>query len=83
MGARIPQLLKLKVLKYWLNGMSRDNIAINEHIGTGSVSRIIQEFDSNETPDIDLLREVAVRLRRQNYDLTQFASYYEIEENAG
>jgi len=60
MGTRIPHLLKIKVLNHWLDGMSRDNIAINHQIASGSVSSIIQEFESTEIPDIDLLREVAL-----------------------
>ncbi len=73
MGARIPQLVKIKVLNRWLNGMSRENIAINNEISEGSVSNIIQDFKNEDIPDIDLLREVALRLKRQNLDLTQFA----------
>ena len=73
MGARIPHLLKIKVLNHWLDGMSRDNIAINVKIASGSVSRITEEFESTQIPDIDLLREVALRLKKQNFDLTQFA----------
>lgn len=73
MGARIPPLLKLKVLNQWLNGMSRDNIAINNKISGGAVSNIIQDFKNEDIPDIDLLRGVGVGLKRQNLDLTQFA----------
>ncbi len=73
MGARIPQLLKIKVLNQWLNGMSRDNIAINNKISGGSVSNIIQDFKNGDIPDIDLLRGVALRLKSQNFDLIQFA----------
>ncbi len=54
--------------------MSRDNIAINNHISSGSVSSIIQEFKNKEIPDIDLFRGVAVSLKRDNVDLLQFAS---------
>lgn len=73
MGARIPQLVKIKVLNQWLNRMSRDNIAINNKISGGSVSNIIQDFKNDDIPDIDLLRGVALRLKSQNFDLIQFA----------
>lgn len=73
MGSRIPHLLKIKVLNQWLNGMSRDNIAINNKISAGSVSNIIQDFKNDDIPDINLLRGVAVGLKRENLDLTQFA----------
>lgn len=73
MGARIPYQLKIKVLNQWLNGMSRDNIAINNKISGGSISNIIQDFKNGDIPDIYLLRGVGVGLKRQNLDLTQFA----------
>ncbi|MDN5845181.1 MAG: hypothetical protein L0H53_02775 [Candidatus Nitrosocosmicus sp.] len=73
MGGKIPQILKIKVLIHWLDGMSRDNIALNHFIASGSVSRILAEFEKSEIPDIDLLREVALRLKKQNFDLIQFA----------
>ena len=74
MGGRFPPLIKTAVIMKWLNGMSRDNIAINCQIASGSVSSIIQEFKNEEIPDIDLLRGVAVSLKRDNLDLVQFAS---------
>jgi len=73
MGARIPRILKIKVLNHWLDGMSRDHIALNHGISGTSVSRILEEFKKTEVPDIDILREVAVRLKKQDYDLVQFA----------
>ncbi len=74
MGGRIPSLIKIEVIRKWLNGVSRDNIAINNNIAAGSVSNIIQEFKNKEVPDIDLLREVAIALKRQDMDLIHFAS---------
>src|SRR5687767_2786837 len=53
--------------------MSRDNIAINIQISAGSVSNILQEYENEEILDIDLLRAVALRIKRQNLDLTQLA----------
>ena len=41
MARRIPLLIKIEVLKQWLNGGSRDNIAKNNDIAFGSVSNII------------------------------------------
>ncbi|MFI5406019.1 MAG: hypothetical protein ACHQ1D_05845 [Nitrososphaerales archaeon] len=74
MGAKIPQLLKIKVLNQWLKGVSRDSIAINYQISGGSVSAIIQDFKNKDIPDIDLLRGVAVELRNKDLELNQFAS---------
>ncbi|TVP39370.1 hypothetical protein [Candidatus Nitrosocosmicus arcticus] len=64
---------KIPVLREWLGGVSRDNIAINNKIAKGFVSNIIQEFKNKEIPDIDLLREVAIALKNQDMDLIQFS----------
>ena len=42
MGGRIPQPIKLEVIRRWLSGYSRDEIAKDLGIGTGSVSGRIQ-----------------------------------------
>jgi DNA-binding CsgD family transcriptional regulator len=53
--AIIPKSIKQRVIKQWLQGMSRDEIAKNNDIGAGTVSAIIKD-DKQEIPDIDLLR---------------------------
>ena len=73
MGQRIPHSLKKTVIKEWLQGLSRDTISSNNGIGGGTVSRIIQEAKMN-MPDIVLLREVAVKLKKENLDINHFAS---------
>ncbi len=72
MGQKIPKLIK--ILREWLRGVSRDAIAINNQIGYGSVSKIIKAIKDKEIPDIDLLREIALTLKRQNLDVVDFAS---------
>ena len=73
MRERIPHSLKKTVIKEWLQGISRDTISSNYGIGGGTVSRIIQEAKMN-IPDIVLLREVAVKLKKENLDMNHFAS---------
>ncbi len=74
MGRKIPHQIKRKVIREWLNGVSRDSIAINNQISFGSVSSIILKIKTSEILDIDLLREVALALKRKNLDLIEFAS---------
>ena len=74
MGRKIPKQIKINVLREWLRAVSRDTIANNNQISSGSVSRIIQEFGNKVIPDIDLLREMALTLKRQNLDVVDFAS---------
>jgi hypothetical protein len=73
MGERIPHSLKKTVINEWLQGISRDTIASDNGIGGGTVSRIIQEAKM-DIPDINLLREVAVKLKEENLDVNHFAS---------
>src|SRR3954466_8214866 len=73
MRERIPHSLKKTVIKEWLQGDPRDTIASNNGIGGGTVSRIIHESKMN-TPDIDMLRGVAVKLNKENLDINHFAS---------
>ena len=73
MGKRIPPQLKIKVLREWLRGISRDAIASNNQIGYGSVSNIIEAIKDKEILDIDLLREVALALKKKNLDVVDFA----------
>ncbi len=72
MVRRIPSLIKIDVIKQWLNGVSRDDIARNNDLSFGSVSNIIQEIKNKEIPDIDLLRGLATTLKEKGMDLDQF-----------
>jgi DNA-binding CsgD family transcriptional regulator len=42
MGGKIPQPVRLEVLRKWLQGYSRDEIAKDAGIGAGTVSQIIK-----------------------------------------
>jgi DNA-binding CsgD family transcriptional regulator len=45
MGGKIPQPVRLEVIKKWLQGYSRDEIAKDTMIGAGTVSGIINNAD--------------------------------------
>jgi hypothetical protein len=74
MGGKIPEPIRRKVIRQWLDGLSRQQIARDNQIGTGTVSEIIKEIkDKDSEAQIDLLRETAVMLRRQGLDINYFA----------
>ncbi len=73
MGNRIPHQIKTKVLREWLQGISRDKIALDNNIGEGSVTGITQQAKNN-IPDLDLLREIALVIKKENMDVNHFAS---------
>jgi hypothetical protein len=72
MKPNIPKLIKQRVIKQWLQAVSRDQIARDNEIGSGTVSAIIKDA-KQDIPDIDLLREVALVLKKYDLDLSVFA----------
>ena len=64
MGRRIPDSIRKRVAQQWVSGISREVIARDNQISTGTVSKIINEFKENGF-DLDLLREVALVLKRE------------------
>jgi hypothetical protein len=72
MGANIPSPIKVEVIRKWLAGKSRDKIAEEVGIGAGTVSSILKESRQNDAP-FDLMREVAIKLRRSGYSVESFA----------
>jgi hypothetical protein len=73
MGAKIPKSIRERVIKQWLQGMSRDEIGKDNDIGAGTVSAIIKDA-KQDIADIDLLREVAILLKKEELDLDVFGS---------
>jgi hypothetical protein len=75
---KIPKSIREHVFKQWLQGMSRDEIAIDNAIGAGTVSAIIKDA-KQEIPDIDLLREAALVIKKYDSDLSVLASSIRIK----
>jgi hypothetical protein len=72
MGTKIPREIRLEVMRKWLEGKSRDLIAYQVNIGAGTVSGIIKEFKRGDF-NADLLREVALQLKKRGMDIRSFA----------
>ena len=79
MGSKLPREIKLEVLRKWLEGNSRDIIAFEVHIGTGTVSGIIKEFRTGDF-DADLLREVALHLKNRGLTIQSFVPLVRLRE---
>src|SRR5215218_5281459 len=71
MKPKVPRSIRERVIKQWLLGMSRDEIAKDNDIGSETVTAIIKDA-KQEIPDIDLLREVALVLKKYDLDLSVF-----------
>lgn len=73
MGQKIPPAIKEQVINDWLQAKPRNKIADHLAISYGSVTNIIDEAKKISIKDVDLLRAVAVLLKKNNLDLTHFA----------
>ena len=69
----IPDSIKNNVIQRWLDGILRDEIGANNGISAGMISTIINEARS-QIRDIDLIRVVALNLKKTGLDLNTFAS---------
>lgn len=75
MGRKIPELVRREVIRQWLEGVPRQQIARENQIGTGTVSEIIKEIKERGTEtQIDALREIALILKRQGLSIDDFAN---------
>jgi hypothetical protein len=75
MPAAIDAQVKKQVINQWLSGDSRDRIAVDNGIGAGTVSNIINEWKKGvEHSDYDSLRELAVYSKKEGFGLSDIAS---------
>jgi hypothetical protein len=79
MGGQIPRPIKVEVIRKWLDGKSRDQIANEVGIGAGTVSTITNECRQND-PQFDLMRECAVKLKNQGHSIESFAPLVRLRE---
>jgi hypothetical protein len=75
MPAPIDTQIKRQVVNQWLSGDSRDRIAVDNVIGAGMVSNIINEWKKGlEDSDYDSVRELAVYSKKEGFGLSDIAS---------
>ena len=79
MGSKIPREIRLQAIRKWLEGKTRDLIAGELEIGSGTVSEIIKEYRRGDL-DADLLREVALNLKNSGLDIQSFAPLIRLRE---
>jgi hypothetical protein len=88
MGGRVPLTIRRQVIEQWLNGHSRDQIAKDNDIGAGTVTAIVKQcsqekreqyFDDADF-EFDLIRELAVMLKREGLAVNSFASSIRLQK---
>ncbi len=84
MGGKIPRNIKIRVIRHWLNGLTREEIAKREDIGAGTVTGIVQEARrQEECNDIDLLREVSSKIKGRGARIASNWIRYKAQTNNG
>jgi hypothetical protein len=72
MGGRIPEQIKIEVLKKWLLGGRRNKIASDLDIGEGTISEIVKIY-SQKDHEVALIRQVALAIKDLQCDVSTFA----------
>jgi transcriptional regulator with XRE-family HTH domain len=75
MPAAIDPIIKQRVIAQYLQGVSRDKIAADNGIGTGTVSNFIDEWKKRmQDSDYESIRELSVFCKKQGMTLNELAS---------
>ena len=75
MPPAIDEQTKGQVIKEWLSGNSRHEIATDNKIGAGTVSNIINEWKKGiDSKDYDSIRELSVSLKSEGITFDDLAS---------
>jgi transcriptional regulator with XRE-family HTH domain len=75
MPAAIESIIKQRVISQYLQGISRDRIATDNDIGTGTVSNIIDEWKKRtQDSDYESIRELSIFCKKQGITLNTLAS---------
>jgi hypothetical protein len=75
----IDESIKRKVIQQWITGESRDKIAAENNIGTGSVSSIIANYkDGLDNSEFDSIRQLALEIMKQGLNWSELASHFRL-----
>jgi hypothetical protein len=79
MPPSIDAAIKTKVIQQWLSGDSRPKIAIDNNIGEGTVSNIVNNFKVGlDDSELDSSRELALHAKKQGLNLSDLASNFRL-----
>jgi hypothetical protein len=79
MPAPIDEIIKRRVVQQWLSGEARDKIAIDNNIGSGTVSSIVNNYKIGlDNSEFDSARELALQAKKQGLNLSDLASHFRL-----
>jgi hypothetical protein len=79
MPASIHDITKRRVVQQWLSGDLRPKIAIDNNLGEGTISSIVNNFKVGlDDSEFDSARELALQSKKQGLNLSDLASNFRI-----
>src|SRR5207249_11641003 len=79
MPAAINDQIRKQVIQQWVSGDSRDKIAIDNSIGEGTVSGIVNDWKRGlEDSEYESVRGLAIQSKKQGIDLNELASRFRL-----
>ena len=79
MPAAINDQIRKQVIQQWINGDTRDKIAIDNDIGEGTVSSIVNDWRKGlEDAEYESVRELAIYSKKQGLALSDLASHFRL-----
>jgi hypothetical protein len=79
MPAAINDQIRKQVIQQWVGGNTREKIAIDNNIGEGTVSSIVNEWKKGlEDSEYESVRELAVQSKKQGISLSDLASHFRL-----
>jgi hypothetical protein len=79
MPAAINEQTRKQVIHQWVSGDTREKIAIDNDIGEGTVSGIVNDWKRGlEDPEYESVRELAVQSKKQGLFLSDLASRFRL-----
>ena len=78
----LSESIKRDVILAWLDGVSRDEIGVNIGISGGMISNIIADARGG-IKDLDLMREMALIIKKKCYSLDTFAIAIRLHNKPG
>jgi hypothetical protein len=80
MPAPINEVIKRRAVQQWLSGEARAKIAIDNNLGEGTVSSIINYFKIGlDAAEFDSARELALAAKKQGFNLSELASNFRLQ----
>ncbi|MFZ0510245.1 MAG: hypothetical protein WAM14_01450 [Candidatus Nitrosopolaris sp.] len=82
MPVAIEPIIKQRVKAQYLQGDSRDKIAADNHIGTGTVSNILDEWKKGvQGSDYESVRDLAIHCKKEGVNLGDLMSALRIKNH--